>query len=211
MTAFAEAQIVTDFARGAVAVAQSHGIGRLEANTVLLGWSGTPAGRRLLLRMLRDLAELGKSVLFLRVDDARGFGERRTIDVWWGGRGGNGDLMLILAHLVRQHRQWGGARLRVLRMVGRPEAAESVRAETVRLLDSVRVEAEVEVIVRDEPGRPFADIVGEHSAASDLTVLGMQRPTDADAEPYAEGLDALAAAAGTVLLVHSGISEEDVL
>ncbi len=52
MAAFAEAQIVSDFTSGAVAVAQSHGIGRLEANTVLMGWSGTPAGRPALLTVL---------------------------------------------------------------------------------------------------------------------------------------------------------------
>ena len=88
MAAFAEAQIVSDFADGAVAVSQSHGIGRLEANTVLMGWSRTPAGRVLQLGVLRDLAGLGKSVLFLHVDAERGFGRRRKVHVWWGGRGG---------------------------------------------------------------------------------------------------------------------------
>ncbi len=211
MTAFAEAQIVPDFASGAVAVAQSHGIGRLEANAILMGWSGTAGGRGLLLRVLRDLADLGKSVLFLHVDDERGFGERQSIDVWWGGRGGNGDLMLILAHLVRRHRQWDGARLRVLRMVGRPEAVEAVRAETVRLLDAVRVDAEVEVIVRGDPGRPFSEIVAEHSGSADLTVLGMQRPSTESADAYGEGLAALTEAAGTVLLVHNGDPREAAL
>ncbi|PAP77985.1 amino acid permease [Rubrivirga marina] len=211
MAAFAEAQIVSDFASGAVAVAQSHGVGRLEANTVLMGWSGTPGGRALLLRVLRDLADLGKSVLFLRVDEARGFGDRRTIQVWWGGRGGNGDLMLLLAHLARRHRDWDGARLRVLRVVGREDAVERVREETVALLDAVRVEAEVAVIVRADRDRPFVDLVAEHSAEADLTVLGMQRPDAASAEAYGEDLDALAAAAGTVLLVHSGAPEEATL
>ena len=205
MAAFAEAQIVPDFASGAVAVAQSHGVGRLEANTVLMGWSGTPGGRATLLRVLRDMSDLGKSVLFLRVHEERGFGDHETIDVWWGGRGGNGDLMLLLAHLVRRHRDWDGARLRVLRMVGRPEAVERVREETERLLEAVRVEAEVAVIVRADRDRPFADLVGEHSAEVDLTVLGMPRPPSDD---YGEDLEALAAAAGTVLLVHNGAPGE---
>lgn len=208
MAAFAEAQIVPDFASGAVAVAQSHGIGRLEANTVMMGWSGTPGGRAMLLGVLRDLDSLGKSVLFLRVDDAAGFGTRRSIDVWWGGRGGNGDLMLLLAHLVRRHRDWDGARLRVLRMVGTPEGVEAVRAETERLLEAVRVEAEVKVVVRARQDVPFVDVVARHSADSDLTVLGMQRPEAGDVEGYGEGLHALAEAAGTVLLVHNAQAEE---
>ncbi|WP_412067113.1 amino acid permease [Rubrivirga sp. IMCC43871] len=202
MTAFAEAQIVPDFASGAVAVSQSHGIGRLEANTVVMGWSGTEGGRGLLLRVLRDLADLSKSVLFLRVDEAAGFGERRSVDVWWGGRGGNGDLMLLLAHLVRSNADWSGARLRVVRMVGREEAVESVRADTVALLEAVRVEAEVHVVVRDD--RPFPDVLAVESGATDLTVLGLQRPDADGAEAYGAGLDALAQAAGTVVFVHNG-------
>ena len=209
MAAFAEAQIVPDFASGAVAVSQSHGIGRLEANTIVMGWSRTAGGRSLLLGVLGDLADLGKSTLFLNVDPEAGFGDRCTIHVWWGGRGGNGDLMLLLAHLIDRHRDWDGADLRVLRMVGRAEAVDDVRAETEALLEAVRVEAEVRVILREDADRPFTDLVAEHSRDADLTVLGMQRP-DGDAD-YGEGLDALVQAAGTTLLVHNGRPEEAVL
>jgi hypothetical protein len=208
MAAFAEAQIVPDFARGAVSVAQAHGIGRLEANTVVMGWSGTPSGRALLLRVLRDLADLRKSVLFLHVDPDRAFGAHRTIHVWWGGRGGNGDLMLILAHLVARHRDWDGADVRVLRVVGNADAVDRVRDETAGLLDTVRVKAEVEIVVRTDPSRPFVDLVREHSASADLTVLGMQRPDD---DAYGEGLHDLVQAAGTTLLVHNGRPQEDLL
>lgn len=208
MNAFAEAQIVPDFASGAVAVSQAHGIGRLEANTVLMGWSRSAAGRALLLRVQRDLADLGKSVLFLHMDEPRGFGERRLIQVWWGGRGGNGDLMILLAHLIDRHRDWDGASLRVMRMVGRPEAIESVREDTERLLEEVRVDAEVRVILREDKGRPFTDVLAEHSAEADLTVLGMQRPEARDAEAYGEGLHALVEAAGTTLLVLNGEPDE---
>ncbi|MEL6616782.1 MAG: hypothetical protein AAFQ43_13650, partial [Bacteroidota bacterium] len=211
MNAFAEAQIVPDFASGAVAVSQAHGIGRMEANTVLMGWSRTTSGRGLLLRVLRDLADLHKSVLFLHVDPARGFGDRKTIHVWWGGRGGNGDLMLLLAHLVNLHRDWGGATIRVLRMVGRPAAVEPVRAETERLLEAVRVDADVRIILREDSSRPFVDVMREHSLEADLTVLGMQRPDVDGAESYGEGLQELIGVAGTVLLVHNGEPDEAAL
>ena len=204
MAAFAEAHVVDGFESGALAIAQSHGIGRLESNTVVMGWSQTPDGRALQMRLLRELAGLGKSVLFLHVDGARGFGERRTIHVWWGGRGGNGDLMILLAHLVDLHRTWGKTAVHVVRVVGRAEAAEGVRAQTEALLAEVRVEAAVDVVLRGD--RPFVEVVREHSAAADLTVLGMQRPADED-DSYGEGLDALVQAAGTTLLVHNGHPE----
>ena len=208
MAAFAEAQIVSDFRAGAVAVAQAHGIGRLESNTIVMGWSRTAGGRETQMALLRDFADLGKSALFLHVDDGAAFGRRRTVDVWWGGRGGNGDLMLLLAYLTVRHRDWDRARLRVLRMVGRPEAVDSVRADTEALLEAVRVEAEVTIVLRADPDRPFADVLAQHSHDTDLTVLGMQRP---DGEGYGEGLNALVAAAGTTLLVHNGNPDEAAL
>ena len=208
MAAFAEAQIVDDFASGALAVAQGHGIGRLESNTVVMGWSRTAPGRAMQMRLLRDLADLDKSVLFLHVDPAAGFGAQQTIQVWWGGRGGNGDLMILLAHLIDLHRTWQDTALHVVRVVGSPDAADGVRTQTEALLAAVRVEAVVDIVVRGD--RPFVDVVREHGASADLTVLGMQRPPEpAPAEAggddaYGEGLDELVTAAGTTLLVHNG-------
>lgn len=210
MAAFAEAQIVPDFQSGALAVAQAHGIGRLESNTVLMGWSRSSEGRAMQMELLRDFGALDKSTLLLHVAE-RGFGSKRTIHVWWGGRGGNGDLMLLLAHLVRRHPAWQGARLRVLRMVGRPEAADAVRADAEALLDDVRVEASVDIIVQKDRSRPFSEVLAEHSREADLTVLGMQRSDSATAEErrdYAEDLNALVQASGTTLLVHNGHPSE---
>ncbi len=204
MAAFAEAQIVPDFARGAVSVAQAHGIGQLESNAVMMGWSGTPKGRALLMEVLRNMIDLQKSVLFLNVDPARGFGQRRVIHVWWGGRGRNADLMLLLAHLIREHRAWDRAELRVLRIVDNEEGVTQTQAATEALLAEVRVEASVRIIVRNEPSRPIADLFAEHSAEADLTFLGMQQP-DADAsEAYGERLHTLAQAVGSVVMVCNG-------
>ena len=101
--------------------------------------------------------------------------------------------------------------LRVMRLVGQSTSVEPVRQETLRLLEEGRVVADVEVIVRADPNRPFADIVAEHSAATDLTVLGMQRPSDVDTTTYGETLNAAAEAAGTLLLVHNGEPQEAAL
>ena len=211
MAAFAEAQIVPDFAHGAVSVVQAHGIGELETNAVLMGWSGTPGGRTMLMRVLRNMVDLEKSVVFLNVDPERGFGARRVIHVWWGGRGGNADLMLLLAHLTREHRKWNRAELRVLRIADDAKGAERVRAHTEAMLDEVRVEGTVRIIIRKDPTRPIAELMAEHSQEADLTFLGMQRPKAGQEEAYGERLHRLAEAVGSVALVCNGEPEGDLL
>ncbi len=206
MAAFPEADIVPDFFTGAVTVAQSHGVGGLEPNTVLLGWSGTPQGRRTLVRLLRTLGHLGKSVLFLHYDPARGVGRQATIDVWWRGRSHNGELMLLLAYIIARHPSWDGARIRLRRVISRAEGREMTEAHLRSLLAEVRVDAEPHVIVAPED-EPFIETVRRYSTDTDLTLLGMARPAPEQVEGYAERLDGLVRSVGTVLLVHSAHEE----
>ncbi|MEM1043621.1 MAG: amino acid permease [Bacteroidota bacterium] len=209
MAAFAEASVVPDFTHGAVSVAQAHGIGTLEPNAVLMGWSHTAPGRATLVRLLRNLADLDKSVLFLRVDDKRGFGRQQVINVWWGGRGGNADLMLLLGYLIARSNDWHHAELRLSRVVDSEEGAEQTRDHINALLEEVRVEATPHIVVRGE--EPIEALFAEHSRDVDLTILGMQAPDADAAEPYGERLDAFAEAVGTVLLVYNAQPEEDLL
>lgn len=82
MSAFAEADIVPDFRTGATLVAQSHGIGGITVNSVMMGWSRTEGGRTMQMHLMHDLVLLNKSVLFLAYDEKRGFGNRKRMDVW---------------------------------------------------------------------------------------------------------------------------------
>ncbi len=209
MAAFAEAEVVPDFVQGAVSVAQAHGIGTLEPNTMLMGWSREPGGRVTLMRLLRNLADLDKSVLFLNVDDGTGFGRRRVINVWWGGRGGNADLMLLLGYLISRSNDWHDAELRLSRIVEHEEGVEQTRAHINALLDEVRVDATPNIVLRGD--RPIEDLFAEHSRNVDLTILGMQAPDADQCETYGERLEAFADAVGTVLLVYNAQPEEDLL
>lgn len=208
MTAFADAQIVKDFNDGALAIAQSHGVGGLEPNAVMLGWSGTPEGQVSQLKLLHGMIQLDKSVLLLNYDDERKFGQKQIIDVWWGGRGGNAELMLLLAYLIRQHRAWYNAGIRLIRVIDSKDGYEQTKAHMEELLSSIRVTAEVIIIVRDDHSRPMADIICQHSGQTDLTVLGMQVPDLETLEAYRQYLDTLMHRMGSVLLVRSAQTED---
>ena len=208
MTAFADAQIVKDFNDGALTIAQSHGVGGLEPNAVMLGWSGTPEGQVSQLKLLHGMVQLEKSVLLLNYDDDRGFGQQQVIDVWWGGRGGNAELMLLLAYLIHQHRGWYNARIRLIRVIDSQEGYEQTKAHMEQLLSSIRVTAEVVIIVREDHDQPMADIICKHSGQTDLTVLGMQVPDLETLEAYRQYLDALMHKMGSVLLVRSAQTED---
>lgn len=207
MSAFASAEIVPDFYTGAAIVAQAYGVGGMEPNTVLLGWSRFADGQQKQMRLLDDMVRLRKSILFLHMDDERSYGRRRSIDVWWRGRSQNADLMLLLAHIVSQHRDWRGAKIRLLRVIHSEDGREQTEAHLRQLLAQVRVVGEPLVLVLPED-QPIAQTLAEESAATDLTILGMYKPTEDEVESYSRRLNELADVIGTVLFVHSGDEEE---
>jgi amino acid transporter len=211
LKAFAEAEIAPDFRQGALMVAQAHGIGSLQANTILMGWSRTPEGRATQIALMHDLVAFRKSVLFLKNDPENGFGEHKSINVWWKGKGGNADLMLLLVHLIGHHRSWRNATTRLLRVVDTPEAVESTRTHMQELLNTVRVDAKPVIIVRSDPSQRLVDLIAEKGLTADLTLVGMQLPLLEDVEAYSQRLDRLTDAAGTVLLVRNAERDEDLL
>lgn len=207
MTAFPEADIVPDFYTGAVIVAQSHGVGGLEPNGVLLGWSRTAEGRAKQLAMMDTLVELHKSIFFLRYDPDKKFGQRKVIDIWWRGRSPNADLMLLLAHIIAQHPSWRGVKIRLLRVIHGEEGRGQTQAHLEELVAKVRLHAEPVVIVAPE-GQSFAETVRIHSQETGLTLLGMNRVRGAEIPRYSEQLEEMVQTIGSVLLIHSAVQEE---
>jgi amino acid transporter len=210
MVAFAEAEIVPDFRTSATILAQAHGIGGITMNSVLLGWSRTNEGRSMQMNLMRDLVAMGKSVLFLNYSPEKGFGKRRRMDVWWQGRGGNEDLMLLLTYLIERHPSWHKAQVRLVRIVDSDKAIESVTEHMQAVLDDVRVDAEPKIIVRD-PQQRIAEVIRQNSLDTDLTIIGMALPETADLETYSERLNDLVQTIGTVLLVRNAERQHDIL
>ena len=75
------------------------------------------------------------------------------------------------------------------------------------LLERVRVNAEPVVVVPPR-GERFPDTVKTWSRDTDLTLLGMNRPEAEDRASYGNQLNGWLSSVGTVLLIHSGQTED---
>ena len=136
----------------------------------------------------------------MRDDEKRGFGERRRIDVWWGGLKDNGGLMMILAYLLQTSVAWRGVEVWLRMVVPNANAAEGARANVSRLIEETRTGASLDVIVAN--GRSFDDILRETSRDADLVLLGMASPTnEADFVIYYESLRTRAAGLPSTVFV----------
>ncbi|MCA9522656.1 MAG: hypothetical protein KC609_16880 [Myxococcales bacterium] len=199
---FFRVDITRDLYRGAVTAAQSYGIGNLEANSVLMGWSEEPDDPAGYLSMLRDLITLDRSVFLLDYKTDVRFGRRRRIHIWWRGLQQNGGKMLMLASLLVSDRRWQNAEITVLTVVESEEQREAARRSLMRIFDAARVDGRPRVLLREN--RSITEIMAVESAAADLAMVGMyiadhyDEPSDFFAN-YAQILRHLP----TTLLVYS--------
>ncbi|MEN8375671.1 MAG: Na-K-Cl cotransporter [Gemmatimonadota bacterium] len=168
---------------GAERLAEAYGLGPLVPNTILMGQSESKERRARYCQMIANLHAARRNVIILRTHPGRGFGQRRRIDVWWGGLQKNGGLMILLAYLLRTSVDWGLAHVRLKLVVENEDAAEAARRNLDELIGGLRIGATSEVLVSD--GRPFAEILRESSASADLVFLGLAQPGDDFAAYYA--------------------------
>jgi amino acid transporter len=202
VVAFPEVTVVSDFEGGVLDVTQANGIAGLHCNTIMFGWSRRKERLESQLRIMRAVSRAGKSTIITRVNWAHEPGREKRIDIWWGGLQNNGDLMLLLAYLLRLNPEWQDARIFV-RSVARDEREREAQLQGLaRLLPETRIGAESEVIVRP-PDRSLIDVLHETSRDSDVVFLGLKEPERGGEPEYADRIIELAGGLNTTIFVRS--------
>ena len=173
---------------GSVKLVEAYGIGKLVPNTIILGGSENPKIREEYCDMVSRFYDMKRNVVLIHgADDShknpRGKARKQQrIDVWWGGFKGNGGLMMILVHMLQNSLSWKNAQVNLKIMVGHKEAVEEIRANMQGIINQIRFEANIEVIVSQ--GKSFREVFHENSSEADLVLLGMATPDDNFAEYY---------------------------
>ncbi len=207
LTAFAEVEMVKDPWESIPCIAQAHGIGKLYSNVALFGWGQHPQKENHLIKIIKRLIWLNRDVLILKYDKSRGFGTQRTIDIWWGGRGGNIELMLLLSYIILMNDEWKGGKVRILRTVSDKTNMETVREITEKKLYSARLDADVKIILNAEY-RPLKELMEKFSKEADLTIVGLPVPKEGEEKTISKKINDLISPLGSVLLVRSTFKKE---
>jgi len=171
---FFRADIVPDVYEGAVAAAQSYGLGDFEANTIMFGWPRASGAIEPYMGMLRRLHVLDQTLLLVR-DPLEAVENRfENIHVWWTGTSGNGSLMLLFADLVSRHKDWARARVTVLTAVDAASEIAGAEGRLRSLLAAARLDADIRVV--EAGGRDIQTVVCAESCKADLVFLGFLLP-----------------------------------
>jgi hypothetical protein len=171
---FARVISAADTFEGATNFAKSYGLGSLVPNTVILGDSENEKVRSRYCEMITRFYELSRNVIIVRENEEKGFGNRKQIDLWWGGLKGNGSLLMILAYLLQTSRSWYDAKVTLKMLVQDEKAALDARQNLSAVIQKLRTGARLEVIVSE--GKSFDEILHSSSANADLIFMGLAKP-----------------------------------
>ncbi|MBU0679112.1 MAG: amino acid permease, partial [Verrucomicrobia bacterium] len=200
LTVFPEVVVTEDLDEGVSLLVQSHSIGPIKPNTVLMGWPSSLDRVEAFLDHLRNIKSLRKSILSVIDRGLPPEEERnRRIDIWWGGEG-NGSLMLILAYLLRRNWEWNRARVRILRQVSEEAGRTPAHEALERLAHAGRINAEIVVAVSEES---YAETVRKYSKDASVVFLGFHLPESGQEAAFFDQYVAITADLPTTILVNS--------
>lgn len=197
--AFTEVHSVANYQEGFVEISKGHGLAGLRTNTILFDWSHDREGQIKELNAIGELRKKDKNVILF--NSKSGLTQRgKLIDIWWRGQQNNGDLMLLLAYLLKLNPQWENAEIRVLSLVGTTEHQGTLRKGLKKLLVKARIKALVEVIVSDIN---FIQILHEKSGQSDIVFIGLPKVEGGKEQEIAKSMDTICKGLETTIFVQN--------
>ena len=206
LEAFPAVVVAPSLSEGIEALVQCHGLGALWPNTVLLGWLSDPERVESLGATLRLIAGLKRSVLAMRLCGPEELDEDSdpwevpfgSIDVWWRGMK-NGDLMLMLAHLLQQNPAWRTRPIRLLRVIGSEAGREEVLQNMAHIASTSRIQVDPVVIVSED----IAGTIQQTSQYAALVILGFEPPIPGKELVFYEVMERFAGNLPRVLMVYN--------
>lgn len=203
--AFCEHTSVPALDDGAIAaIYQAHGFGGMNANTVLMPWSGESIDElETALRHERYLAHLDRCLLVFRAGTTEPVVQQRpTVLVWWKGLEANGDLMLLLAHLLTRSDRYRFGRILLRTVVQDRQEAAAWKANADKLVDRIRMDVTAEAVVLgvDES---VTEVIRTMSSDATLVLLGLSAPTPGEESLAAQRMAELVDGMPDTLLVRN--------
>lgn len=196
VAALVEVNTADNVMDGAKNLVKTYGLGSIIPNTFVMGICQDEQSIRGYSELVKLIYESHRNVLVLRESEIEKASEsgkgsrflfRRTkktekhIDIWWGGKRQNANLMLALAFMVQTSPEWRGANLHLRSLVDSDAEKEQAIAFLKEYLSHGRLGAKVEVVTLPQ-GASRMSVIKEASKEADLVFIGM-RPPDPDESP----------------------------
>lgn len=205
ITAFPEVYIVPNFEEAIIGIIQANGLAGMQSNTVMFGWTNGTDRIQRLLRIVKIVSTMKQNSILAYVPETEKSSTHNYIDVWWRGMQKNGDMMLLLAHLLNLNTEWRQATLRLRTIVSSEDEQNPMNEKLKTLIAESRISAKCDVIIK-KINENVIDIMHHSSKDADIVFLGLGLPEKNSEEEFAENLDELVVGFKSTILVRNAES-----
>ena len=171
---FARQIKVDNIYKGITNIASTFGFSGVEPNTIMMGWPKGLENSVEYSKMTETLLLLDYNLLYLDFDRKTKFGNYQTVDLWWRETDSkNAEMMLNIARFIIASPKWNNTNIRVLFVNNNNVDKDIIYSKIAKLVEDLRVNVEIKIINNAVEQKAFYDLIEEHSATTDLTILGI--------------------------------------
>jgi len=171
---FARQIKVDNIYKGIANIASTYGFSGVEPNTIMMGWPKGLENSIEYSKMTETLLLLDYNLLYLDFDRKTKFGNYKTVDLWWRETDSkNAEMMLNIARFIIASPKWNDTNIRVLFVNNNNVDRDIIHSKIFKLVEDLRVNVEIKIINNAVEQKPFYNLIEEHSALTNLTLLGI--------------------------------------
>ncbi|MBN1292060.1 MAG: amino acid permease [Candidatus Latescibacteria bacterium] len=194
---------VNDIYEGMETITKVYGFAGIEPNTVMLGWGRNSKNPDKFAELIRTFSLLDHNIFILDYDHERGFGNNKTIDLWWSGSSNNVTLALTLIKFLSMSEEWEESQTRIFIVNDDSSRNNRIYRNVINVLDDQRITAELKIINNAVERKPISEIIKTVSHDSDLVILGLPEDERYIGAGFITDTDKIIKALGTVVLIHA--------
>lgn len=188
---------------GIATVSETYGFAGVEPNTIILDRRKQHSDPIGFVHLISHIMDLDLNLLLIDYDQEKGFGKRKSIDIWWRGAGNNGNLAINLVKFLWLSDRWKDSRLRLLIENPVNRQRERMYDFASEVLDALRMNAEIVIINNEVEKKPYYDLVRIESSDSDLVFLRIPEIEKGKESDFLEKTDRLCHDMGTVVFIRA--------
>ncbi|MCB9016669.1 MAG: amino acid permease [Lentimicrobiaceae bacterium] len=190
-------------------ISRMYGFSGIEPNTILMGWSKDLKNKSNFLQLINNYRKSNFNTIYLNYNHLKKTGNKKTIDVWWNGKGSNLTFTIFLLRHFTSSGEWKDAHIRLLIINNQHITTEYIYKNIQEILNKYRISAEIKVINNSIDTLPDNEIICRESISTDITFISLSEDQYLHINQTYDDVNLIAQTLGTFFLIHSSDSFEE--
>ncbi len=198
-----------DLFTGMDEIIRIYGFSGIEPNTIFMGWSADKNNKQEFIQLMKRLEKNNFNSIFMHYNPVKGFGNKKTIDIWWSGWGQNLAFAINLIRHLTFSVNWKDAMIRLFIVTHDITMIEIIYKSVTNILEQYRTTMDVRVINNSNEKLPKNEIIQKESKNTDLTILGIPDKKYQDMNDTYNEVSELFSNLGTTLMINASDTFEE--